>query len=259
MYNLELKTAIIAAKHAGRVLTALVIPGVEVEHKGAIDLVTEADRQSEEIIVRALRKSFPSDDILTEESENARTTSNRRWIVDPLDGTTNYTHRFPVWCVSIAFERKGIIEVGVVYDPNRKELFTARRGRGAFLNGSRINVSQQRDLSKSLLVTGFPYDVHTSEQDNLGLFGKFIKQAQAVRRSGSAAVDLVYVACGRFDGFWEMKLSPWDTAAASLVVAEAGGKVTDFSGKSFSCYDRECLASNGKIHRAMLDVLMNQP
>jgi myo-inositol-1(or 4)-monophosphatase len=255
MYNLELKTAIIAAKHAGRVLTTFAIRGVAVEHKGAIDLVTEADRRSEGIILKSLRTSFPRDDILTEESDQDRTDSERRWIVDPLDGTTNYTHGFPMWCVSIAFEHQGIIEAGVVYNPNTKELFTARRGRGAFLNGARIHVSRQRELSNSMLVTGFPYDVHTSDQDNLEPFGRFIKRAQAVRRLGSAALDMVYVACGRFDGFWEMKLRPWDTAAASLIVAEAGGKVTDFSGKNFSSYGQECLASNGKIHRAMLSVL----
>ena len=255
MYTIELKTAIIAAKHAGRLLKALAIRGVTVEHKGAIDLVTEADHRSEEIIVKSLRKSFPRDDILTEESNKDRSDSDRRWIVDPLDGTTNYTHGFPVWCVSIAFEHQGIIEAGVVYNPNHKELFTARRGRRAFLNGSRIHVSRQRELSNSLLVTGFPYDIHTSDQDNLEPFARFIKQAQAVRRLGSAALDMVYVACGRFDGFWEMKLKPWDTAAASLIVAEAGGKVTDFSGKTFSSYGQECLASNGKIHRAMLGVL----
>jgi myo-inositol-1(or 4)-monophosphatase len=255
MFELELNTSVKAAKQAGKLLMALAIRGVTVEHKGAIDLVTEADRRSEGIIVRALRKSFPDDDILTEESDKARTASDRRWIVDPLDGTTNYAHRYPIWCVSIAFERRGIVETGLVYNPNRKELFTARRGLGAFLNGSRIKVSQQRELSKSLLTTGFPYDVHTSDWDNLEQFGRFIKRAQAVRRSGSAAIDLAYVACGRFDGFWEMKLKPWDTAAASLIVAEAGGKMTDFSGKTFSCYGRECLASNGNIHRQMVSVL----
>lgn len=207
MYTLELNTSIKVAKKAARLLMDLYVPGVEVEHKGIIDLVTEADRRSEKIIIDALRKTFPDDDILTEESNTHRTTSDRRWIIDPLDGTTNYAHRFPVWCVSIAFEHRGSIETGMVYYPCLNELFTARRGHGAFLNGSRIKVSARRKLSDSLLATGFPYDVHTSKDDNIGRFRRFIKIAQAIRRPGSAAIDLIYVACGRFDGFWERNLN----------------------------------------------------
>jgi len=255
MYEFELKTAANTARQAGKLLAAMAIRGVTVDYKGTIDLVTEADRASEQLVVKALRKAFPNDDIMTEESESERTTSARRWIIDPLDGTTNYAHTFPFWCVSIAFEDKGQVQAGAVCNPNLKELFTARRGHGAFLNGSRIKVSRQAELSKSLLATGFPYDVHTSDRDNLDHFRRFIKRAQAVRRPGSAALDLAYVACGRLDGFWEIKLKPWDMAAASLMITEAGGTVTRFDGSPFDLYVQECLASNGHIHRAMIDVL----
>ncbi|MRR51757.1 MAG: inositol monophosphatase [Rhodocyclaceae bacterium] len=255
MYELELKTAANAARQAGKLLTAMAIRGVRVDYKGAIDLVTEADRASEALIVKILRKVFPTDDIMTEESENERTKSARRWIIDPLDGTTNYAHQFPFWCVSIAFEHHGQVQAGAVYNPNLKELFTARRGHGGHLNGSRLKVSRQPELARCLLATGFPYDVHTSERDNLEHFRRFIKRAQAVRRPGSAAIDLAYVACGRFDGFWEIKLKPWDMAAASLLVTEAGGAVSRFDGSPFDLYVQECLASNGLVHRAMIDVL----
>ncbi len=255
MYELELKAAAAAARRAGKLLTAMAVRGVRVDYKGAIDLVTEADRAAEALVVKALRKAFPNDDIMTEESEAERRPSARRWIIDPLDGTTNYAHRFPCWCVSIAFAHEGRVQAGAVCNPNLKELFTARRGHGAFLNGSRIKVSRQAELSKSLLATGFPYDVHTSERDNLDHFRRFIKRAQAVRRPGSAALDLAYVACGRFDGFWEIKLKPWDMAAASLLVTEAGGTVSRLDGSPFDLYVPECLASNGLVHRAMIDVL----
>ena len=255
MYEYELKIVSTAAKQAGRLLMAMAVRGVRVDYKGAIDLVTEADRASEQLVVKALRKAFPDDDIMTEESERERTKSARRWIIDPLDGTTNYAHNFPFWCVSIAFEHKGLVQAGAIYHPALRELFTARRGRGAHLNGSRIRVSRQHELEKSLLATGFPYDVHTSEQNNLEHFSRFIKRAQAVRRPGSAALDLAYVACGRFDGFWEIKLKAWDCAAASLMVAEAGGSITNYKGEAFNIYAQECLASNGQIHREMIEVL----
>jgi len=255
MYEYELKTAAAVAKQAGRLLTAMALRGVRVDYKGAIDLVTEADRASEQLVVKALRKAFPNDDIMTEESDAARTKSDRRWIIDPLDGTTNYAHRFPFWCVSVAFEHKGAVQTGAVYHPALRELFTARRGHGAHLNGSRIKVSHQHELEKSLLATGFPYDVHTSAQNNIEHFTRFIKRAQAVRRPGSAALDLAYVACGRCDGFWEIKLKAWDCAAAALMVAEAGGTVTNYKGEAFDIYAQECLASNGMIHREMIEVL----
>ncbi|MBI4727684.1 inositol monophosphatase [candidate division TA06 bacterium] len=255
MFDKEFKTAVSAAKKAGRLLKTISQSDLKVEYKGEINLVTQADRAAEALVVKLLRQNFPGDDILTEESDKERTQSDRRWIIDPLDGTTNYAHRFPFWCVSIAFEYKGRVVLGVIYNPNLNELFTAQKGKGAWLNGQRIKVSSQTSLKKSLLATGFPYDVHYSKKDNLDNFRKFIKRAQAVRRPGSAALDLAYVACGRFDGFWEMKLKTWDIAAASLMVAEAEGKLSGFKGEKFSIYVPECLASNGRIHVQMTDVL----
>ena len=255
MFDKEFKIALLAAQKAGDLLVAMSSGDLKVEYKGAIDLVTQADRVAEALIVKLLRKQFPGDDIMTEESDQERTGSDRRWIIDPLDGTTNYAHRFPFWCVSIAFEFKGQVVLGAIYNPNLNELFTARKGIGAWMNGNKIKVSSQSVLKKSLLATGFPYDVHYSRKDNLDNFRKFIKRAQAVRRPGSAALDLAFVACGRFDGFWEMKLKTWDMAAASLMVAEAGGKLSGFKGQKFSIYVPECLATNGKIHREMIEVL----
>ena len=255
MYDGEFKVAVRAARKAGDLLKTMSSGKLEVEFKGPIDLVTQADRAAERLVVNLLRKNFPGDDILTEETDRERTKSSRRWIIDPLDGTTNYAHRFPFWCVSIAFEHKSRVMLGAVYNPSLDELFTAKKGKGAWLNGRRIKVSLQRTLDKSLLATGFPYDVHHSKVNNLDNFGKFIKRAQAVRRPGSAALDLAYVACGRFDGFWEMKLKAWDMAAASLMVKEAGGKLSGLKGQKFSIYVPECLASNGRLHRQMADVL----
>lgn len=255
MFDKEFKTAVVAAKKAGRLLKTMSQGDLKVEYKSEIDLVTQADRAAETLVVKMLRRSFPGDDILTEETNRDRTGSDRRWIIDPLDGTTNYAHRFPFWCVSIAFEYKGQVVLGAIYNPNLNELFTARKGQGARLNGRKIKVSSQASLKKSLLATGFPYDVHYSRKDNLDNFRKFIKRAQAVRRPGSAALDLAYVACGRFDGFWEMKLKTWDMAAASLMVSESGGKLSGFRGQKFSIYVPECLASNGKIHKQMVGIL----
>jgi len=255
MFDREFKTAVLAAKKAGRLLQTMSQGDLKVEYKGEIDLVTQADRAAEALVINMLKKQFPGDDILTEETTRDRTQSDRRWIIDPLDGTTNYAHRFPFWCVSIAFEFKGQVVLGAIYNPNLNELFTARKGRGAWLNGKKIKVSSQTSLKKSLLATGFPYDVHCSRKDNLDNFRRFIKRAQAVRRPGSAALDLAFVACGRFDGFWEMKLKAWDMAAASLMVTEAGGKLSGFKGQVFSLYVPECLASNCRIHGQMKKVL----
>lgn len=255
MYKKEFKILTQAAREAGGYLLAMSNKKFKVDFKGRIDPVTEADTGAERIIIRAIRKSFPNDDILTEETADQRRHSARRWIIDPLDGTTNFSHGFPFWCVSIAFEADDRVETGAVYSPVLAEFFMARRGEGVFLNGRRIRVSRQTRLDRSLLATGFPYDVHTSRNDNLKYFRRFVKKAQAVRRPGSAAMDLAYVACGRFDGFWEMKLKPWDMAAASLMVEEAGGRVTDFVGGKFSIYKPECLASNGRVHSAMIKII----
>ncbi|MFY9270870.1 MAG: inositol monophosphatase family protein, partial [Candidatus Manganitrophaceae bacterium] len=199
----------------------------------------------------------PDHQILAEEGHDRTGASPYRWVIDPLDGTTNYTHHFPFFCVSIGVEIKGKVHLGVVFDPVRNELFFAEKGKGAFLNGRPIRVSAVRALRESLLVTGFVREVQT-DPVNFDPFINFTMRVQGVRRTGSAALDLCYVACGRFDGFWELKLHPWDTAAGSIILTEAGGRLTDFSGKGYSIYDKEMLASNGKLHRQMIDVLQSR-
>ncbi|GMR04741.1 MAG: inositol monophosphatase family protein [Thermodesulfobacteriota bacterium] len=249
------KAAIDMARRAGRILKENLGHAGRVEFKGDVNIVTEMDMRSEALIMGEIKKRFPGHGILTEESEGLEAASGKRWIIDPLDGTTNYSHGLPIFCVSIAFEDAGEVLCGVVYNPMLDELFTAQRGKGALLNGKRIKISKTARLDRSLIATGFPYDLRVSKQNNFDHFKNFSLRSQAIRRAGSAALDLCYVASGRFDGFWEMKLSPWDTAAASLIVTEAGGRVTDFEGNDFSNYRPECLASNGLIHGAMLDVL----
>lgn len=226
----------------------------QIEYKGTIDLVTEADKMSEALIVDRIRKQFPDHGIVTEESPVQNANAALRWIVDPLDGTTNYAHGFPVYCVSIAVEQEGEIIVGVVYDPSRNDLFAARRGCGATLNGKPLAVSGVSELSRSLLATGFPYDIRTSRDNNLDLFGAMAVRAQAIRRPGAAALDLAYLSAGCFDGFWELKLKAWDTAAGCLLVTEAGGTVTEIDGSSWQPDSRGLLASNGLIHQQMMDV-----
>jgi myo-inositol-1(or 4)-monophosphatase len=223
--------------------------------KGRIDLVTDADISSEKFIIKAIADKFPGHSILTEEQAPLDRDSDFRWIIDPLDGTTNFAHNFPFYCVSIALEYRRRLIVGAVYDPERKEMFCAFAGGGSFLNRRRIHVTDESRLDRSLLATGFPYDIGTSREDNLKFFNRFAKESQALRRAGSAALDLCYLACGRFDGFWELKLHPWDTAAAVLIVEEAGGKVTDFDGRKYSIYGKYILASNGRIHSQMKRIL----
>ncbi|MEE9614839.1 MAG: inositol monophosphatase family protein [Thermodesulfobacteriota bacterium] len=248
-------TAVSAAREAGGMLREKLGRAGTIEFKGAVDLVTEMDRRAEELIVSRIRKVFPDHGILTEESEERVSASGCRWVIDPLDGTTNYAHGFPVFCVSIAFEDPEGLLFGVVYDPMLDETFTAERGGGAYLNGERIRVSKTETLDRSLLATGFPYDVRTSERNNLDHFAEFAVRAQAIRRAGSAALDLAYVAAGRFDGFWEMKLRPWDVAAAGLMVSEAGGSIKDMDGGPFSSATADVLASNGLIEGEMNEVL----
>jgi myo-inositol-1(or 4)-monophosphatase len=260
--------AIQAALKGGEILNEHRGKVNSIGYKDEVNLVTEVDRISEEAILQIIKENFPDHAILTEESgefipESERTESVYRWVVDPLDGTTNYAHGFPMYCVSVALEKNGEIILGVVYNPNLDELFVAEKRKGAFLSNQarnteesqRISVSQTTELSQSLLATGFPYDIRKSKIDNLDHFANFYKKAQAVRRGGSAALDLCYLAVGRFDGFWELKLSPWDTAAGTLMVEEAGGKVSNFSGGPFNIHLKEILASNEKIHQQMIEVL----
>lgn len=256
MTNTFKKTAITAAKSAGAILKKNIGNAHRIELKGAIDIVTEMDRKAEDLIMKIIKNKFPEHGILTEESLEQKSDSGYRWIIDPLDGTTNYSHGFPVFCVSIALEKSGEgIILGVVYNPMLNELFTAEKNKGAYLNNKKIKVSDIKELTKSLLATGFPYDIRTSRDNNIAHFANFAVRAQAIRRAGSAALDMCYVACGRIDGFWEMKLKPWDTAAAWLIIKEAGGMVTSFNGKEFSFYSSETLASNGLIHDEMIKAL----
>ncbi|MBI5644011.1 MAG: inositol monophosphatase [Deltaproteobacteria bacterium] len=252
------ETAIGAARKAGMLLKGHLGRAGKIEFKGDVNIVTELDRRSEDLIISEIRSAFPDHGILTEESEERKTSTAFRWIIDPLDGTTNYAHGFPFFCVSIAFEEAGEVRLGVVYDPMLDEMFISERGKGSYLNGGLIRVSDVERLDKSLLATGFPYDLRSSKENNLDHFKDFTLKAQAIRRAGSAALDLCYIASGRFDGFWEMKLKPWDTAAAALIVKEAGGTITDFSGGEYSIFEKECLASNGLIHAGMIDVLLKR-
>lgn len=224
---------------------------VKVEYKGEVDLVTIADRQSEALILRRIRALWPEHDMIGEEGARVESGSDYRWYVDPLDGTTNFAHGFPVFCVSLALERQGKRIAGVVYDPTRDELFTAERGSGAYLNGEKIRVSRVTSLAECLLATGFPS--HKRHQNpNIFFYHQITLHTHGVRRAGSAALDLCSVACGRFDGFWEFNLNPWDTAAGVLLVEEAGGIVSDFKGAPFRIDSRETLASNGLVHEALL-------
>jgi len=225
-----------------------------IDYKGEINIVTEVDRLSEELITSRIHQRFSHHDILTEESEGIDTGSEFRWIIDPLDGTTNYAHGYPVFCVSIALERSGVVCLGVIFNPMLNEMFVAVKGKGAFLNDQRISVSHTTDLYKSLLATGFPYDIREDENNNINYFNRMAKSAQAIRRAGSAALDMAYVAMGRFDGFWELKLMPWDMAAASLMIVEAGGVITDLFGGPFHLESPHVLASNGGIHSDMITV-----
>lgn len=252
-----LEIAIRAAKEAGELLRTHLGRRIEVTHKGPIDLVTEVDLASETLIKNLITTYYPRHTVLGEEEglSGAEHGGDYRWIVDPLDGTTNYAHGYPCFCVSIGVECRGEVIIGVVYDPMRDELFVAEKGSGALLNNRRIDVSATRPLKQALLVTGFPYDISREEFTNLEHFRNFSLYGQAVRRDGSAALNLCYMACGRFDGFWELGLKPWDMAAGTLIVSEAGGRLSRLDGSPFDIYTSECLASNGLIHDEMIDVL----
>ena len=253
MLNFVIQTA----REAGGVLIDR-LGRARISTKGDIDLVTEADLAAEKLIIERIKSHYPRHAILAEESgasvEIDAGKSDWKWIIDPLDGTTNYAHGYLCFCVSIAVERAGQIEVGVVYDPTRDELFAAERGQGATLNERPIRVSTVADLNSAMLCTGFPYNVR-ERPDFAREFINFTMTAQAVRRDGSAALDLAYLACGRFDGFWEDGLNAWDIAAGLLLIEEAGGRVTDFRGAPLSIYTPKVLATNGLVHDAMMGVL----
>lgn len=244
-----------AAKKAGRLLKERFNHSHTISFKGRINIVTEADMMSEALLMKEIGGHFPDHDIISEETKGLLTGSPYRWIIDPLDGTTNYAHGFPVFSVSLALEQEGSIIVGVVYNPMLDELFFAERGKGAFLNEKGISVSDTADLSSSLLATGFPYDIRENPDNNINYFSEIAMKARAVRRAGSAALDMAYIAAGRFDGFWELKLQPWDTAAGWLIVEEAGGSVTDIGGKEYSLLSPNIVATNGRIHQSMIDIL----
>lgn len=252
-----LALAVRLAREAGALQRARYETELRIDSKSRpIDLVTEVDRACEALVVETLRRERPGDDVLAEEGgAHADAGAAWRWIVDPLDGTVNFAHGYPCFCVSIGVERDGARHVGVVYDPLRDELFEAVRGGGARRNGRPIRVSRTDTVQRALLATGFAYDVHDSPDDNLDRLVRAVKRAGGVRRDGSAAIDLCYVACGRFDGYWELKLHPWDVAAGLLVVEEAGGRATDLAGGPAPASGREILASNGRLHDDLLALL----
>jgi len=254
-----LKIAITAAKKAGQIQIDRFHRPKEVFYKGTIDLVTDVDKESETVILTLLRETYPDADILSEETPFKSTDSPLLWIVDPLDGTTNYAHGYPCFSVSIALQKEGIIQLGVVYNPVTDECYTAIRGEGAYKNDRPLRVSHTEKIEQALLCTGFPYDVGTSRRNNLKEFTTIIQHAQGVRRDGSAALDLCRVAEGAFDGFWELKLKPWDVAAGVLIATEAGGVVTTFDGRPFDPFADTILCTNGLIHDALKALLNERP
>lgn len=245
------------AREAGLILLEKFGRVLKTTDKGDKNIVTEADIASEEYIVGQIKTHFPRHRILAEEAGEVIVEAGEsrfRWVIDPLDGTTNFSHGYPCFCVSIGLEREGQLQIGAIYDPTRDEMFAAERGQGATLNGRKIQPSSVENLDRALVVTGFPYDIRTRERF-VELFSRFVLNSQAVRRDGSAAIDLAYVACGRFEGFWEEGLSPWDTAAGALIVEEAGGRVSHYDGSKFDIYRPQILATNGVVHDQMLEIL----
>ncbi|MCP4004758.1 MAG: inositol monophosphatase [bacterium] len=251
---LELASGI--AREAGELSRSRFGQKREIETKSSsIDLVTDVDRACDALIRARIETARPDDAIVTEEADPRDGKSGVCWIVDPIDGTTNYAHGFPHYAISIGIELEGTRHVGVVYDPMKDELFAAERGAGASLNGDAIRVSQESELGRALLATGFAYDAHSGENTNLEYFSRFLRRAQAIRRAGSAALDLAYIACGRFDGFWELSLHPWDVAAGILLIEEAGGHTSDLDGGATPSQGERIVASNGRLHEQLLQVL----
>jgi myo-inositol-1(or 4)-monophosphatase len=253
----HLDFAVELAREAGAVLKHYMSREKQIEFKGRANLVTVADKESEALIIRRIRERYPNHAILAEESgaSGSKNDSEGKWIIDPLDGTTNFAHQYPFFCVSIGFERAGQILCGAVYDPWRDEMFSGARGVGSFVNGNPLRASDTETLRAAMIMTGFPYGFREKIKTAMAQFEGFLVESQAVRRGGSAALDLCYIALGRVDGFWEMDLHPWDTAAGLVILEEAGGRVTNFSGGAFSVYGKEIVASNSTIHEEMLAVL----
>lgn len=252
-----LNFAIETAREAGQILLEKFGRKISVSKKGDIDLVTEADLASEKLIIERIRSHYPKHSILAEESGEAISldgVNTWKWIIDPLDGTTNFAHGYPCFCVTLALEHDGEIVVGVTFDPTRNELFAAEKGKGATLNNKPMRVSETEKLSESLIITGFPYDFKQRE-DFAKHLTQFLLKSRGVRRDGSAAIDMAYVACGRFDGFWEEGLNPWDVAAGVLLIEEAGGRVSYYDDSKFSIYQPPICADNGLIHAEMLAIL----
>ncbi len=253
---IEIQSVVInAARQAGEILSRNWGQAGRIEHKGAINLVTETDRLAEAVIINTLQAHYPDWDILAEEAGQKGNNAENRFIVDPLDGTTNYAHAYPCFCVSIASEQQGVVSLGVIYEPLLNELYTAIKGQGAYLNGKPLGVSPAKYLNDSLLVTGFPYDIREHTGNSLKYFNRLALLSQGVRRDGSAALDLCYVAAGRLDGFWELGLCPWDVAAGSLIVTEAGGSVSHIDDTGFSLTGKQILATNGLIHEELRQAL----
>lgn len=244
------------ARQAGEILRAGYNKEHQVGYKGVIDLVTEIDHQSEKFLLDEVRRDFPEHHIFSEESGIIQGNADAVWYIDPLDGTVNYAHHVPIFCVSIAYASRGVLTLGAVYDPMRDEMFLAERGKGAHLNGHRLHASSATELQRSLLVTGFPYNAWNTPQDNFANFVKFGKLTQGVRRLGSAALDLCYVAAGRFDGFWEMSLNPWDVAAGGLMCEEAEASITNIRGEAdYISPPQSVIACAPGIHARMLEEL----
>ena len=250
-----LSTAIEAVVRAGDLQMAKFGTGVRVEKKGAIDLVTEVDLEVENMFRAMIAERFPDHDVLAEELGGGTSGARHRWVFDPLDGTTNFAHGVPIFCASLALEVDGEAIVAAVYDPNREELFTAEAGVGSWMNGQRLKVSANDSVLESMLVTGFPYNIQQNTDEFVKVFAQVLKHARAVRRLGSAAIDLCWVAAGRMDGFWEASLKAWDMRAGALILEEAGGKVTGMAGEQWDPYEGHILATNGLIHDELLRVL----
>jgi myo-inositol-1(or 4)-monophosphatase len=254
----HLAVATEAVLRAGRIQKERYASGVAIEYKGEIDLVTEVDRACELAILETIRSRYPAHDIVTEETDLARTGSRHVWFVDPLDGTVNFAHSYPFFCASVALAVDGELVAGAVFDPMRDELFSAEKGAGAHLNGRRLKVTSTEQLIESLVITGFPYDLHERLEERLRPFNRLMGLARAVRRDGSAALDLCYVGAGRADGFWEVILKPWDMHAGRLVVEEAGGRATRLDGAPLGLGPDGVVATNGRLHEALVEALRDE-